>query len=87
MAKNACKNANVIAKFPEGVKRFADTFVIMQEKRHLADYAPNSGLCKSEVVQDILDAEVAIRRLSNAPALDRRAFAAFVLFKNRDPAQ
>ena len=87
MTKNACKNQNVIAKFPEGIKRFADTFVSMQEKRHLADYDPNSDLCKSEVLQDISDVETTIRRFSNASALDRRTFAAFVLFKNRDPVQ
>ena len=84
MAKNACKNQNVIAKFPEGIKRFADAFIIMQEKRHLADYNPDSDLCKSEVLQDIIAVETALRRFSNTPALDRRAFAAFVLFKNRD---
>ena len=87
MARNACKNQRIIAKFPGGIKRFADAFVIMQEKRHSADYEPNSDLCKSEVLQDIAHVETTIRRFTNVPALDRRAFAALVLFKNRDPDQ
>lgn len=87
MAKNACKNQNIIVKFPEGIKRFADTFIIMQEKRHLADYDSNSDLCKSEVLQDIADVETTIKRFSKISAYDRRAFAALVLFKNRNPDQ
>ena len=87
MTRNACKNQKILAKFPEAIKRFADTFVIMQEKRHAADYEPNSELCKSEVLQSITDAGSAIKRFTNVPACDRRAFAALVLFKNRDPDQ
>lgn len=87
MARNACKNQKIVTKFPEAIKRFSDTFIIMQEKRHSADYEPNSDLCKSEVLQDIADVEATIKRFTNVPAPDRRAFAALVLFKNRDPDQ
>ena len=85
VARNACLNQKIITKFPLGIKRFADTFVIMQEKRHAADYEPNSDLCKSEVLQDIADVEATIKQFVKVPTYDRRAFAALVLFKNRNP--
>lgn len=84
MARKACNNHGIIAKFPGAIQRFADTFVIMQAKRHLADYEPNSDLCKSEVLQDIAEVEAALRQFTKVPTHDRRAFAAWVLFKHRN---
>ena len=60
----------------------------MQRKRHYADYDPAKTynakpIRKSEVVQDILDAEDAINRFQAVPAKDRRAFAIFVLLNIR----
>lgn len=55
----------------------------MQAKRHMADYDPNEKFYKSSVKQDIADTKDVIERFKNVPAKDRRAFAAYVLFKNR----
>lgn len=80
-AKNSCTNQSVIKKFPKDVEDFANTFVDMQQKRHSADYDPEAKFFKSEVKQDIADADTVISRFNNVPQKDRRAFAAFVLLK------
>lgn len=81
-AKTACGN-NLVQKFPKPIEDFANLFVVMQSKRHSADYDPTCKLTKSEVVQDIISVEQAIGAFSGADVKDRRAFCAFVLFKTR----
>ena len=83
LAKTNCKDQVVLKKFPKDVEDFANSFVALQAKRHLADYAPRERFYKSGVKQDIADAEAVIRRFGKVPVKDRRAFAAFVLFKRR----
>lgn len=81
-AKNACqKNNSTLKKFPKDIEDFGNFFVGMQQKRHSADYDPAATFYKSAVEQDISDAESVIERFQNAPIKDRRAFAAFVLFR------
>jgi len=81
-AKAACKDS-LVSRFPNEIEDFANNFVIMQEKRHAADYDPFIRLTKSEVVADIRAAKQSIDRFRIAPIKDRRAFAAHVLFKKR----
>ncbi|MCG8356408.1 MAG: hypothetical protein MI920_12625 [Kiloniellales bacterium] len=82
-AKNACKNQEIIKKFPKEIEDFANAFITMQAKRHKADYDPSEKLFKSSVLQDIADANDVIDRFKKADIKDRRAFAAYVLFKTR----
>lgn len=49
----------------------------------MADYDPDEKFYKSGVKQDIAEAEDIIERFKDVPIKDRRAFAAFVLFKRR----
>jgi hypothetical protein len=56
----------------------------MQLKRHKADYDPFEKIYKSSVLQDIADAEDVIERFRGVSIKDRRAFAAYVLFKARN---
>lgn len=79
-AKTRCKE-KLISKFPQAIEDFANLFVAMQEKRHNADYDPYIKLTKSEVRLDIRTAEQAIADFSAAPIKDRRAFSAYVLFR------
>jgi uncharacterized protein (UPF0332 family) len=81
-AKNACVDG-VIKKFPAEIQDFADTFRQLQEKRHVADYAPDGKLTLSEVLTDIQSAEAAMTAFDGAPIKDRTAFCTFVLFKKR----
>ncbi|WP_421952381.1 hypothetical protein [Pelagibacterium sp.] len=82
VCKNACKNGK-IANFPQEIQDFANLFVTMQEKRHIADYDPNAKVFKSTVLLDIEQVEFVITSFEATPLKDRRAFAAFVLFKQR----
>jgi hypothetical protein len=81
-AKNACQN-NDISKFPKEIQDFANTFVTMQAKRHAADYDPKAKAFKSAVAIDIDTVESVISGFNKSAVKDRRAFAAWVLFKLR----
>lgn len=81
--KNACKNGTKIGRFPQEIQDFANAFVSMQEKRHKADYDPHEKAFKSAVLVDIDIVEDVIANYDSAPLKDRRAFAAYVLFKSR----
>ncbi|WP_457796873.1 hypothetical protein [Methylocystis sp. S23] len=81
-AKQACEN-NKISTFQIEIQDFANTFVTMQTKRHKADYDPDYKIYKSEVVLDIAITEQAIVKFKTAKMKDKRAFAAYVLLKQR----
>lgn len=81
-AKNRCSE-DFVSRFPQAIRDFANVFVALQVKRHVADYAPDATLYKSDVQQDIVDAENAIRRFLRVRAEHRRAFAAHLLFTRR----
>lgn len=83
LAKKNCKNRAIIRKFPQDIEDFANAFVSLQEKRHSADYDPFSQFTKQEVRSDIAATRNTIERFRSTPVRDRRAFAAFVLFKSR----
>lgn len=82
--KNACTKTDIVTKFPNEIQEFAQHFATMQVKRHKSDYDPNFKVYKSSVEQDISDTEVVIKRFNSAPRKDRRAFAAYVLFRTRN---
>jgi hypothetical protein len=81
-AKKACSHTKTKGKFPQPIQDFANTFRTMQEKRHIADYDPIGKFFESAVTLDIDGAEDAIKNFSKASKADRRAFAAWVLFKS-----
>jgi hypothetical protein len=82
-AKKACNNVAVIRMLPQGVQELAAKFRDMQTKRHDADYNPGARFYKSAVQQDIDDTAAVIGAFDRESAKDRRAFAAFVLLKQR----
>ena len=84
--KSACRDNKKMKNFPKEIEDFANQFVMMQAKRHQADYDPDPSMkfYKSSVLQDISDVEAVIDRFESVSRKDRRAFAAFVLFKRRD---
>jgi hypothetical protein len=79
-ARNACQDGRM-TRFPREIQDFADAFVSMQAKRHAADYDPIGRAYKSAVLIDIASVEAVMDGFENAPLKDRRAFAAWVLFK------
>ena len=82
-AKNSCRNQSIVKKFPKEIEDFANAFVALQEKRHSADYDPLSSFSKLEVISDIAATRQTIKSFRSVHIKDRRAFAAFVLFKTR----
>ena len=83
-AKVRCER--VPSEFPDAVRRFGRTFVMLQGKRHYADYDPDHPFRKSDVVMDISHARTAIDRFLAAPTSVRRDFAIHVLMKVRADA-
>ena len=83
LAKSNCRNKSIISKFPPEIENFANAFVLLQEKRHLADYDPSARFTKYEVQRDIVAARAFIKGFQAARAKHRRAFAVYVLFRTR----
>lgn len=83
-SKQACRNKKIISLFPDAIQDFADTYVTMQTKRHEADYDPYLRLTKSEVFADIAIVKQVIGAFNAEPKKDRRAFATYVILKQRD---
>ncbi len=79
LAWRRCQHRDM-AHFPSAIQTFASAFVIMQDRRHEADYAPDAEFSKSEVIQDIARAADAVTSFSSVNLTDRRAFAVHVLF-------
>ena len=82
-ARQRCERQGMIIKFPDEIQDFAERFVDMQQKRHEADYDPDATFSKSDVIQDITDAEDVIRCFNSVPVRDRRAFAVYLLLPLR----
>lgn len=83
LARSVCIDGRRMATFPVGVRSFAESFVALQRRRHLADYDPAIRFTRLEVLADIGDAAAAIRGFHAEAAAHRRAFAALVRLKSR----
>ena len=81
--RNRCQRQDIIRRFPDEIDSFAKLFVVLQAKRHSADYDLTAHFLIpdgiSDVIKDIDVAEVAINLFNAAPRLDRRAFVIYVL--------
>jgi len=77
--KSCCTNQSMMTLFPTDAQDFANVFIDLQVKRHDADYNPKGTFYRSAVLQDVEDAETAIKAFQQIDALDKRAFAAFVV--------
>ena len=83
-ARNACRQEPAMREFPAAVREFAKTFVMLQTERQQADYALDvDAYQKSEVLEHVDSAELAIRQFEQADMDVRRGFAAHVLFRQR----
>jgi hypothetical protein len=82
-AKGKCNNKAMMATFPTGIQDFAEQFSAMQDKRHKADYDINASILKSEVENDIIVVQRAIKDFKACKVKDRRAFCAYILLKDR----
>lgn len=81
--KAKCRDEESLKQFSTYIREFAVMFARMQGYRHRADYAPDAGFRKSEAIQRITEAENAIRDFQEESPAERRAFAAYILFRGR----
>ncbi|MDE2739703.1 MAG: hypothetical protein OXH47_09290 [Paracoccaceae bacterium] len=72
-----------MSRFPRGIQDFAIKFVELQEKRHQADYNPLFKITSEYVLNDIVNAEAAIRNLQESDLSAKTAFAVWVTMNNR----
>jgi hypothetical protein len=82
-AKEKCRSSAGMESFSDGIRVFANSFVEFQSARHNADYDPFAEFAADDVAALISEAEGAIDALRSAPEPDRRAFCAYVLFRDR----
>lgn len=69
--------------FSSAIVAFGTQLVQMQIRRHDADYNPHAAFLKSEVLSELSTTRQAIEDFCREPVKDRRAFAAYVLLKDR----
>ena len=82
-ARNQCNNRTVMGRFSPAIQNFGTFFVLMQQKRQVADYDPSAIFSRSQVLRLVEDSAQTIDRFDDAGARERRAFAIFVLFRVR----
>ena len=76
--RSRCSNSKYISKFPSEVRRYAGTFLQLQEARHAADYDPSIEFEHEAVIAAIEDAASAMAAFETVSEKDRRAFAVYV---------
>ena len=81
--RNACRHQQAMQGFPPEIRDFANTFTVLQDARHQADYALEGRYDKLDVLEAIDRAENAIVQFEQADIQHRRGFAAHVLFRRR----
>ena len=81
-AKKACGELRRRG-FPVSICEAAEAFVTLQQNRHAADYDPYHGVTKSDAIEAINLASVAIEKLNNADRKHRIDLAVQLLLKKR----
>jgi len=82
-ANRRCRQVPVTRRFSQPIQGLAAGFPILQILRHQADYDPDRSVTQAEVSSAIELATGIIADFRNAPARERRAFAVFVLMRER----
>ncbi len=81
--KSRCSKKATIAAFDRPIQEFAALFVTLQATRHMADYDPWAKITKTKVRADLVSARQVMASFQTARATDRRAFCAYLLFRDR----
>ncbi len=82
-ARQRCILARRNPRFTLPIQTLADHFVTAQGHRHQADYDPDTSFDRQEVLASVAQAEDIIRDFHTVPAQERRAFAVYVLMRER----
>ena len=73
----------IIRRFPVEIQEFGERFVDLQRMRHDADYDPDASYTRLDALRLIDVADSAIWDFERADAVDKRAFAVYVMFRSR----
>ena len=73
----------IIRRFPDEIREFAEQFIGNQQMRHDADYNPDVSYARSEVLDLIDHTERVVLDFERSDAIDKRAFAVYVMFRSR----
>ena len=82
-ARIECRRIDSQGLLSEGVRRFAQVFVKMQELRHDADYDDYSRFTRVQVIYWIEEAERAIATVEREPQEMQRALAVMTMHRRR----
>lgn len=82
-ARQRCQQARQAGRFSLSLTSVANFFVAMQSLRHQADYDPDVVFTRQQALTSITEADDYITAFRNAPARERRAFAVYVLMRER----
>lgn len=85
-AKIRCKKIakeNDVLNFPIAIREVATLFATLQEKRHEADYDIRAQLTETDAFAYLATVRSAVVAFERAPIKHRRAFAAYILVKDR----
>ena len=82
-AKRRCQQAQRSSRFSPPVQGLARYFVHIQNRRHQADYDPDEIFTHQDVLSAIIEADDHIRAFRAVPAWERRAFAVYILMRER----
>ena len=81
--RNKLNDGERMAGFPGPIRRFAITFVELQDQRHSADYDPDASFNLQEVQQLVNDAQDAIDAFNAASEDERRLLAVYLVATRR----
>ena len=82
-ARQRCHQIRRSGRFSPPIQRLAGFVAVIQDLRHRADYDPEAIFYQPEVLATITEAGGYINAFRAAPARERRAFAVFVLMRER----
>lgn len=82
-ARQRCQQAVGNPRFSTPIQELSDYFASIQRRRHRADYDPDANLAQHETLTAITEARNHIAAFRATPARERRAFAVFILMRDR----
>ena len=82
-ARQRCERARRETRFAVEVQILADYFPAIQHLRHQADYDPDKIFVQQEILSTVAEASARVDIFRSASPRERRAFAVFVLMRER----
>lgn len=73
-----------VVKPSQEIRNVASAFVLLQQRRHWADYSPVDKVGRSDAIDLVNQAEFAINQLDNCDKEQRSNFLVFLMTSSRD---